>query len=90
MLVVSRKQEESIIIGNEIEIVVVRIDRHTVRLGIKAPKHISVHRKEVYEEIRQENLAAAQTQSPAPEALSRLLNAAMRKKAGTGGEDPQK
>lgn len=87
MLVVSRKQEESIVIGNEIEIVVVRIDRHTVRLGIKAPKHISVHRKEVYEEIRQENLAAAQTQAPAPAALSRLLNAAIKKKNKTDGEN---
>ncbi len=73
MLVVSRKQDESIIIGNEIEVVVVRIDRNTVRIGIKAPRHISVHRKEVFEEIRSENLAAAKTHQVDSAALQKLL-----------------
>lgn len=80
MLVVSRKQDESIVIGNEIEIVVVRIDRHTVRLGVKAPRSISVHRKEVYEEIRLENLAATQTQSMEITTLQKLLGSKLKDK----------
>ena len=79
MLVVSRKQDESIVIGNEIEIIVVRIDRNTVRLGIKAPRSISVHRKEVYEEIRLENLEAAEVQAVATDAL-KLLGGKLKKK----------
>lgn len=80
MLVVSRKQDESIVIGNEIEIVVVRIDRNTVRLGIKAPRSISVHRKEVYEEIRLENLEAAEVHAAANDAL-KLLGGKLKKKS---------
>lgn len=82
MLVVSRKQDESIIIGNEIEVIVVRIDRHNVRLGVRAPKSISVHRKEVYEEIRLENLAAAKTQVVKSDALQNLLKNKLKSKAG--------
>lgn len=74
MLVMSRKIDESIIIGNEIEIVVVRIDRNNVRLGIKAPRNISVHRKEVYDEIKMENLEATKTPAMDNETLQRLLS----------------
>jgi carbon storage regulator len=62
MLVVTRKQDESVIIGNEIEVMILRIDRHSVRIGIKAPRHISVHRKEIFVEIMQENIAASSSQ----------------------------
>jgi carbon storage regulator len=73
MLVVSRKQDESIIIGNEIEVIVVRIDRHNVRLGVRAPRSISVHRKEVYEEIKAENLAAVGSQTIEISTIQKLL-----------------
>jgi carbon storage regulator len=89
MLVVSRKQDESIVIGNEIEIVVVRIDRNNVRLGVKAPRHISVHRKEVYEEIRLENLAASEAQSVKAEALQKLLGDKLKVKS-SAEKEPQK
>jgi carbon storage regulator len=79
MLVVSRKEDESIVIGNNIEVVVVRIDKNTVRIGIKAPRNISVHRKEVYEEIRLENLAASQTQSIGEATLQKLIGAKLKK-----------
>ena len=49
MLVVTRKKDEKLIIGNEIEIQVLRIGRDNVRLGIKAPAHISIYRNEIYE-----------------------------------------
>lgn len=60
MLVLSRQRDESIIIGDNIEVTVVDIRGDKVRLGITAPKDISVHRKEVYEAIRRENRQAAQ------------------------------
>ncbi|HUX08558.1 MAG TPA: carbon storage regulator CsrA [Acidobacteriota bacterium] len=79
MLVVTRKLEESIVIGNEIEVVVLRIDRHAVRIGVKAPRHISVHRKEIFEEIRQANIAAAASQEVEIAALQRLIGDVQKK-----------
>ncbi len=60
MLVLSRKRDEVIKIGDDIEITVVDIRGDKVRLGITAPKEVTVHRKEVYEDIKKENQAAAQ------------------------------
>lgn len=54
MLVLSRKKDESIVINDDITIVVVEIRRDKVRLGIEAPKDVPVHRKEVYEAIQRE------------------------------------
>jgi len=54
MLVLSRKKNESIIINDNVEIVVVEIRGDKVRLGIEAPKEIPVHRKEVYDAIRKD------------------------------------
>lgn len=51
MLVLSRKQGERIIINHDIEIVIVKLERGKVRLGIVAPKEVSVHRAEIYEAI---------------------------------------
>ena len=54
MLVLSRHRDEKIIIGNNIEITIVDIRGDKVRLGITAPKEITVHRKEVYDSIMRE------------------------------------
>ncbi len=59
MLVLSRQRDETIMIGDEIELTVVDIRGDKVRLGIKAPVRIAVHRKEVYDAIRRENEQAA-------------------------------
>lgn len=59
MLVLSRKKNESIMIGDDIEIVVVEIKGDQIKLGVKAPKNVTVHRAEVYEEIQLENKKAA-------------------------------
>jgi carbon storage regulator len=59
MLVLSRQRDETIMIGDEIEITVVDIRGDKVRLGITAPTRIAVHRKEVYEAIRVENEQAS-------------------------------
>jgi carbon storage regulator len=63
MLVLSRQRDETIMIGDEIEITVVDIRGDKVRLGITAPTRIAVHRKEVYEAIKRENEQAAQFNS---------------------------
>jgi carbon storage regulator len=54
MLVLSRQKDESIMIGDEVEITIVDVRGDKVRLGITAPKSIPVHRKEVYEAIQRE------------------------------------
>jgi len=66
MLVLSRKKNESIVINNDITIVVVEIRGDKVRLGVEAPKEVPVHRREVYDAIhRQNNAPGADTGSPA-------------------------
>ena len=55
MLVLSRQKDESIIIGDDIEIMIVDVRGDKVRLGIKAPRSISVHRKEIYDLIQAES-----------------------------------
>jgi len=59
MLVLSRQRDETIMIGDDVQITVVDIRGDKVRLGITAPSHIPVHRKEVYDAIKRENRAAA-------------------------------
>ena len=65
MLVLSRKKNESIIINDNITIVVVEIRGDKVRLGIEAPKEIPVHRNEVYEAIQRSRADDANTASEA-------------------------
>ena len=60
MLVLSRQRDETIMIGDDVEVTIVDIRGDKVRLGITAPREIAVHRKEVYEAIKRENRAAAQ------------------------------
>ena len=62
MLVLSRKSEQRIRIGDDIEITIVAISGDNVRIGIEAPKHIKILRSEVYEELCKENKAAMTSQ----------------------------
>lgn len=59
MLVLSRKKNESIVINNDITIVVVEIRGDKVRLGVEAPKEVPVHRREVYDAIRRNDAPVA-------------------------------
>jgi carbon storage regulator len=81
MLVLSRQRDETIMIGDEVEITVVDIGGDKVRLGINAPRHVRVHRKEVYQAIQRENAEAAQLN---PDALDGA--AAALPKQGSGAE----
>ena len=58
MLALTRKKGESIMIGDQVEVVVLGVSGEQVRLGIIAPKHVAVHRKEVFEQIKVENKEA--------------------------------
>ena len=59
MLVLTRKVNQTIIIGDNVEVVVLEVRGEQVRLGIRAPRNVSVHRKEIYEQIAEENRGAA-------------------------------
>ena len=63
MLVLSRKKNESIVINDDITIVVVEIRGDKVRLGIEAPKEVPVHRREVYDAIKRNEQAAVEGES---------------------------
>ncbi len=80
MLVLSRKKNESIVINNDITIVVVEIRGDKVRLGVEAPKEVPVHRREVYDAIRRNESADAQRQPTAEHGPDAESNGA----AGTG------
>lgn len=58
MLIITRKKGESLIIGEDIEITVVKLDDGSVKLGIEAPKNITIFRKEIYEQVKNENREA--------------------------------
>ena len=60
MLVLTRKKNESLIIADDIEIEILAVDGEQVKIGIKAPKDVDIHRKEVYLSIQKANCDAAQ------------------------------
>jgi len=72
MLVLSRKSNESIMIGGNIEVIVLGVEGDNVKLGIRAPKEVDIYRQELYQAIQAENLAAA-THSISMEDLSKLF-----------------
>ena len=61
MLILTRKLGESITIGDDIKITFLEIRGKQIRVGVVAPKHIAVHREEIYEVIREQNVEAAAT-----------------------------
>ncbi|MFO7299375.1 MAG: carbon storage regulator CsrA [Actinomycetes bacterium] len=69
MLILTRREGESIRIGHDIVITVVEIRGNQVRLGVEAPRSIQVHRAEVYDQVVEENRAAVSTLDRAAEIL---------------------
>ncbi|MDD4588621.1 MAG: carbon storage regulator CsrA [Heliobacteriaceae bacterium] len=74
MLVLTRRAGESIIVGDTIKVVILEVRGEQVRVGIEAPRHIGVHRGEIYEAIRRANREAGGS-VPSPQALEDLLGA---------------
>jgi len=66
MLVLSRKKDEKIVIGDNITVMVIEIRGDKVRLGIEAPKEITVHRQEVYDAIKREQIEKRDISIDAP------------------------
>lgn len=73
MLVLARKVNTSIMIGDDIEVVVVEIKGDQVKLGIKAPRNVTVHRSEIYQEIQNQNKEAAGSDMKNLEGIGNLL-----------------
>ena len=72
MLALSRKANESIVLGNDIKITILEIKGDQVKVGVSAPKSVAIYRKELYMQIQQSNKEAANEEIPM-EALSKLL-----------------
>ena len=73
MLALSRKLNESIIIGNEIEITVLEVKGDQVKIGINAPKSVPIYRKEIYLQIKESNQEAVSSKT-SDEALKKLFH----------------
>jgi carbon storage regulator len=74
MLVLSRQRDESIMIGDDVEITIVDVRGDKVRLGITAPKNIPVHRREIYDAIQREKAQKAEAEvhvTPGSEAVAK-------------------
>ncbi len=80
MLVLTRHKNETIMIGDDIEISVLDIKGEQVRIGIQAPKQISIYRKEIYEAIQKENIEAAKMGTTDVSKLKDLLKPNDKKK----------
>lgn len=63
MLALTRKKGESIMVGDNVEVIVLGVQNEQVKLGISAPKTVSIHRKEIYTQIQDENKKAADVKS---------------------------
>lgn len=95
MLVLTRRVEESILIGDDIEIKILQVRgagaQAVVRLGIVAPKSVTILRREIYDEVVDANRQAAQAAAPLPPDLLRALGGAAPgpdPEEGPGGEQP--
>lgn len=70
MLLLSRKINESVMIGDEIEVIVINITASKVMIGFRAPKNISIHREEVYMKILHSSCSDTETRDPAVNPIS--------------------
>ena len=73
MLVLTRRVQQSIVIGKDVVVTVLEVRGDQVRIGISAPRDVDVHREEVYEELQEANRSAASPSADAVSALGKLL-----------------
>jgi len=91
MLVLSRQKDESIMIGDDVEIIIVDVRGDKVRLGITAPKEIPVHRMEIYEAIQREKAMEKESaQKPEKAKPEKTDKAAQEKAEKVAQEEPEK
>ena len=72
MLVIKRKPGESVVIGDDIEVTVVSVDKNSVRLAVQAPRALPVYRRELWDAIKKENLQALEASPGLEETLRKL------------------
>lgn len=70
MLILTRRVGETLMIGDDVTVTVLGVKGNQVRIGVRAPKHVSVHREEIYERIRAEQEAEPEPSSQASAALA--------------------
>ena len=75
---ITRLRDEAVVIGDGVEVRVLRIGRDGVRLGVSAPPHIRVHRREIYDLIRDQNRVAAQSSGSHRAVIERMRRSARR------------
>jgi carbon storage regulator len=80
MLILTRKLGETIRIADEIKVTFLEIKGKQVRIGIDAPKHIAIHREEVYQMIQKQNILAAEYDSIGDKKLSHIWNRLIKEK----------
>jgi carbon storage regulator len=85
VLVLSRRKDETIVIGDDVRVTVVDIRGDTVRLGISAPKSVTIYRQEIYEAIQRENIEAAKAKAEGLDALAGAFGA-MGPSSGSQGD----
>jgi|GEM_PF-1345071 len=94
MLVLTRRLHESILIGDDIEIQIVQVrgagGQAVIRVGISAPKHVTVLRKEVYDEVVTANKQALTPLTSLPAELLQAVEQTTNRKSAAGEEDQQK
>lgn len=73
MLILTRKKDQSIVVNDSIEISIVEIEDGKVKIGINAPKEVSIHRKEVFDKIKSENQKATESNQNIDEFKKKLL-----------------
>ncbi len=89
MLVLTRRSQQSIVIGKDIVVTVLEVRGDQVRIGVSAPRDVDVHREEVFLELQEANRSAASPSAEALEALGSLLPAEARPVAQDAGSSPQ-
>lgn len=81
MLILTRKLGESIQIGDDIRIKIIDVSRSFVKIGIDAPRSVKVHREEIYERIREENILAGAAEQTSLSQAARMLKIKGKKSA---------
>ena len=85
MLVLSRRPQQSFVIGHDIIVTVLEVNGDTVRLGISAPRDVTIHREEVYRELQLANTTAA---SPSADAVAAFTQRAISEPTRKKNEEP--